>query len=395
MLSGFQTNSEKLLFPGALIRRERIRRDWSQEGLCKGICAVSYLSKIEQGKTEAGPEILRMLFARLELPWYDDEATMADVRALAERCYEAVLACDEKALELLREEFAKKEMYISNSPYAMDAVLLQGLLVKPLKPAEEDMEPFFDQRQLALQRMMQGRTEEAMRLYPCAYISLMAGIRAYEHGESDAAALEYLHHAYDMAAGEGYVRIMLLARVYMGNCYCNKIDIENMNAQYRIAERLARTLEESDILRTIRYNQASACLEAGDYEAAYAYFTEVEQPTMMDLHKLAICCEKSGRREEAFAALGKAEAAETDYPEPELSRKMCELVRFRLEHEDYLQCPQYGEQLLNIFNKCRREMPIGYAAFHLPWVLEWYTANRQYRTAYELVKVFPVKLPLK
>ena len=36
-------------FPGLLIRRERLARDWSQKGLCQGICTVSYLSKIEQG----------------------------------------------------------------------------------------------------------------------------------------------------------------------------------------------------------------------------------------------------------------------------------------------------------------------------------------------------------
>ena len=35
---------------GFLLRRERVRRGWSQDGLCRGICAVSYLSKIEQGK---------------------------------------------------------------------------------------------------------------------------------------------------------------------------------------------------------------------------------------------------------------------------------------------------------------------------------------------------------
>ena len=28
---------------GLLLRRERLRRDWSQEGVCRGICAVSYL----------------------------------------------------------------------------------------------------------------------------------------------------------------------------------------------------------------------------------------------------------------------------------------------------------------------------------------------------------------
>ncbi|MGN1073415.1 MAG: helix-turn-helix domain-containing protein, partial [Eubacteriales bacterium] len=80
-----------LLFPGAVIRRERLRRSWSQEGLCRGICVVSYLSKIEQGKTEASPEVLRLLFERLGVPWYDDQATLDAAEALAERCYEAVL----------------------------------------------------------------------------------------------------------------------------------------------------------------------------------------------------------------------------------------------------------------------------------------------------------------
>lgn len=384
-----------LLFPGAIIRRERIRRDWSQEGLCKGICAVSYLSKIEQGKTEASPEILRTLFARLELPWYDDEVTLAAAKSLVERCYEALFAGEEEALRLLGDEFFDREAHISNSPYALDAALLHGILDKSYEPAVKEMEPFLDQRQLALQRMMQGRHEEAVCLYPCAYIHLMAGIGAYEQGRSDAITLEYLHCAYDMAAKDGYVRIMLLAKLYMGNYYSNKIDIENMDIQYCVAERLARTLEDHDILRIIQYNRASTNLEAGNYDVAYAYFVQEEQPTMMDLHKLAICCEKSGRRAEAFEALDRAARMDVEYPDMQLSRQMCDLVRFRLEHGNYLQCPQYGEQLLHIFHKCRQEMPIGYAAFHLPWVLEWYTANRQYRAAYELIQDFPIKLPIK
>ncbi len=382
------------LFPGAMIRRERIRRNWSQEGLCAGICAVSYLSKIEQGKAEAGPEILRMLFARLEQPWYDDELTMAGVESFIGCCYEALFACDDERLETLQDEFSEKAAIISNSPYALDEALLRKFLFRTYEPAEKDMEPFLDQRQLALQRMLQGRHEEAMRLYPCSYFSLMAGIQLYEQGGGDAAALGHLRRAYDMAAEEGYVRVMLLAKVYMGNCYCNRIDIENMNAQYLIAERLARTLDEHNLLRDISYNRASACLEAGRYEEAYAYFVQVQQPTIMDLHKLAICCEKLGRRGEAFGALDRAEEMETVYPDLPLARQMCGLVRFRLEHEDYLQSSKYGELLLHVYNECRRKMPVGYAAFHLPWMLEWHTAARQYRAAYELLLDFPLKLPI-
>ena len=55
------------LFAGAVIRGERLRRDWSQEGLCRGICTVSYLSKIEQGKAEGSPDVIRLLLERLEV----------------------------------------------------------------------------------------------------------------------------------------------------------------------------------------------------------------------------------------------------------------------------------------------------------------------------------------
>ena len=48
---------------------------------------------------------------------------------------------------------------------------------------------------------------------------------------------------------------------------------------------------------------------------------------------------------------------------------------------------------MDVFNRCRRELPIGYAAFHLPRVLEWLTAGRQYKQAYELLRDFPIKLP--
>lgn len=384
-----------LLFPGALIRRERLRRSWSQEGLCRGICAVSYLSKIEQGKAEASGEVLRLLMARLGLPWLDDPEILEKACGLIERCYEALFACNEAALEALRQEFAQEQERLLHSPCAPDIALLAGLLARPQQPAGAEFEPFFDQRQLSLQRMLEGRHEEALRLYPCAYLYLKAGIDIYEQGSSDAMALEHLRRAYELAAEGGYARTMLLAKLYMGSCYCNQVDLDNMEKHYRVAERLAQALGEESLLRDVRYNRAAAQLEAGDAAAAYAWFSSVKEPTALELHKLAICCEKLGRRGEALDALGRAEELAAGLPDDGLAAQMCALVRFRLEHADYLQSPEYGKQLLALFARCRKELPVGYASFHLPWVLEWHTAARQYRAAYELLHDFPIKLPLK
>lgn len=42
-------------------------KNWSQETLCGGICTVSYLSKIEQGKAQPNDALLRELFAMLDV----------------------------------------------------------------------------------------------------------------------------------------------------------------------------------------------------------------------------------------------------------------------------------------------------------------------------------------
>ena len=109
----------------------------------------------------------------------------------------------------------------------------------------------------------------------------------------------------------------------------------------------------------------------------------------MGLHKLAICCEKLGRREEALAALDRAEATACTVVDDALSREMCELVRMRLKNPDYLRDGEYGRRLLACFDACRCTLSSGYAGFHLPWVLEWYAANRQYKQAYTIMQQFP------
>ena len=198
-------------------------------------------------------------------------------------------------------------------------------------------------RQLTLQRIYQKRFEDAVRLLPNAYTYYLAGAEAYEQGENYSVALEYLQASYDMAAKEGAPRLMLLAKLMIGNCYCNQVDLENMSVHYQVAERLAKSLRDT----------------------------------------------------EALDALSQAEQMEVEYPAKELVWSMCEIVRFRLMHEDYLESEEYGHFLLDCFEELRKKLPIGYAAFHLPWVLEWYTANRQYKKAYDLVTGFPIKYNLR
>lgn len=381
---------------GFIIRRERMRRDWSQDGLCRGICAASYLSKIEQGRVEASEDILRLLYERLELPWYGGESALP---ALSERIDELYELAYSGEFEVLREKIsalAPENAALLQSPAAPDISVLSEIAAWRGESADIDeaMEQYLAPRGLALLRLMQDRDAEAAAICPSALCSYWAGVAQYESGRSYTAAVENLQRAYSLAAGEGRARLMMLSRAYIGNCYCNQLDVENMEAHYTVAERLATALHDAGMLASIRYNRAATALETGDYESAYRYFSALEEPTAMALHKLAICCEKLGRRDEAFSALNRAAAVEDTHMPAGLAEEMLSLVRRRLENPDYLRDADYGAALLDCFERCRRELPIGYAGFHLPWLLEWYTANRQYKLAYELMNEFPIKLKI-
>lgn len=343
---------------GLRLRQERLKRGWSQEGLCRGICAASYLSKIEQGRVQAAPELLALLMKRLDLPWYGEN--LPELEGLVERRYAQLLDGEQEAFQDSRAAFSQA------------------------------LEPYLDRRQLALLRIVQNREPEAVRLLPEAYCFLMAGIAGYEQGGDYTGAMAYLRQGCDLAARDGRVRLMLECRLIMGSVCCNQLDLDGMEEHYRAAERMARALGRQENLRAMAYNRAATQVECGRYQEAYGYFSALERPRVMELHKLAVCCEGLGRTREALDALDRAETAPEEYPDRALCMKICGLVRRRLENPGYLRDPDYGAALMDVFHRCRRELPIGYAGFHLPWVLEWLTAGRQYKLAYELVREFPL-----
>lgn len=368
---------------GNLILRERLARSWSQAGLCKDICTVSYLSKIETGKAQPSTDVLRLLLARLGL--HTDPALEAAGARCAEDGYERLFTGR-------FGELAAALPAASDETYRATAAWTDLLLLRQFDTdggaLDAGLEAGMTQRQLAMQRLLQGRWDEALALLPNAFCHWRTGVSAYEAGCYED-AVEHLQAGYDLAARDGAARLMLLCRAYMGNCYCNRRDIERMRPHYAAARRLAQALGEQELLDSIAYNTAAVQIERGQFEEAYGYFSALNDPSVLALHKLAICCEKTGRTAEALAALERAEAAETAEQRSEAVEKMLAVVRFRLAHPDYLHCDAYGTLLLDCFTCCRTRLPQGYAAFHLPWVVEWYTAARQYKKVCELLTEFP------
>ena len=142
---------------GFIIRRERMRRDWSQDGLCRGICAASYLSKIEQGRVTASEDILRLLYERLSLPWYGGESALPALSERIDALYEQVYSGEFEALSEELSALAPQRDALLLSPAAADISVLSEIAAWRGESADIDeaMEKYLAPRGLALLRLMQ------------------------------------------------------------------------------------------------------------------------------------------------------------------------------------------------------------------------------------------------
>ena len=130
---------------GLLIRQARLGRDWSQAGLCRGICAPSYLSKIEQGKAAPSPEVTELLLRRLDLVWTPEPESL-------EPCWKALLSGSPDFVSCYERLVQPRQEILACSPLAADALLLDAFYEDNMRSLPEEWESFLSNRQLALQR---------------------------------------------------------------------------------------------------------------------------------------------------------------------------------------------------------------------------------------------------
>lgn len=391
-------------FIGALIRRERLRQNYSQEGLCRGICAVSYLSKIEQGKVAAGEDILLPLLDRLGIVYERDGDFLRQIGHTVEALYEELLSGQER-LPAFAEHMAWLEEHRDRcltSPYMLDVMLLATYVHRRLPDQElAEFVPCMDRRQYALYLALQlderveNTGDELLRLSPCGFYTCMVGINRFRNGRY-LEAVDLLSRSYDLAAREGNVHLMYLSKLMLGNCYSIGGQRELMLEHYRVARKLAAALgNNEDSISIIDYNLGSTYLEWGMIDEAYALLRTVRRQDTLYYHKLAIVLEKLGRREEALEALALGQAAvdesQNDAP---IIKEMLDLVEYRLKHPDYLRDGIYSSLMTDTFRLLRRTMPSGFAQFHLPYMLEVLEAERRYKEAYRLSIEFSGEMTL-
>lgn len=393
-------------FTGFLIRRERLRQNLSQEGLCKGICSVSYLSKIEQGQVHAGPEIVERLLQALGLrAQIDVETEAVAARALREyfdRFLLCTLSADGRDAWLDAHAGA-----LESSPLALSIELYRACIAMhtddqaALAAALEALSSFVDYlqgEQLALYAM--GRAllcedgharEEAFaqaeRLRPCALLFLWRAHFSFARGRYIQAGQE-AERAYALACEEGNGTVLFDASFLLGCCYANQRHYPSMMRAFRRTLALAHTLRPASV-GEIEYNIGATCLElcrheeARDWlEAALAHASSDGVENLLVRHKLALVYTHLGLCAQAREALAEARAFLS--PDlPAIYDRMLRVAEMRLT-PGYLDDPDYAALLRAVYDEAPGVLHFGFKQFHAGFLIEAYVHQRRYKDALQI-----------
>ncbi len=382
---------------GVLLRKQRLEKNWSQEGLCKGICAVSYLSKIEQGQVQPGKEITDALLCRLGLTVWTEDAFCQQAEQELDKMYEKIF-CNAD-LEARKDDtqpyftpwIEQHKTQMLESPYLLDMLILQGVQNCYYNRDTSNLEEYrnhFTDRQRVLYLLCRDREVEALEYQPCGLTYFTAGAKRTLQGNYPA-AISLLEKGFSHGAQECNPIIMAKCKAFLGNCHSELKQWEQMEKSYQDALRLFRVLNypsKEEYCDSILYNMGATWLQRGEPKKGLELLSQCTDKDSAHCHKMAVAYELLGNAEQALEWVEKGYGC-IDRQEP-LNKLRLELVEYRLKHPDFLDQADYAQKLKNCIQTLREQAPVGWLKFELPWYLSYLEHSRQYKQLAEVLQEF-------
>ncbi|MGH0593852.1 helix-turn-helix domain-containing protein [Bacillus pretiosus] len=178
---------------GKQVFYKRLQQKMTQEELCQGICSVSYLSKIENGKIEASEEILQLLCTRLEIAVTDLRDVEEDVKGKLDEWLNALVHLDKPQVERIYEELQGEMKHVLDFEIINYYRLLYTrylIMKRDFLAVEEELE--------RLKKVYKKYSPFQKMLYTYSKALLLS--LQYKHKES----LKYLIETEEMAKEQGY-----------------------------------------------------------------------------------------------------------------------------------------------------------------------------------------------
>lgn len=312
---------------GYLIKYNRLKRNYSHEGLCKGICAVSYLSKIEKGVADPSPEIIDQLFKALNINYLRDKILLSKYKSLLFNFFDKTFhdeptTEEEKELSIADEQLLYSELGLEYQLFRVYQLYNKkdSTNAKSLLKSLELFKEYMNEPTLFLYEYIYSYLEEdfkkkfyalqkADNLLPNSFVSLSMAELMFSEGKYQE-ALAHCSIGYSRASNEGNFMVMKKITFIEGSSYANLFNHDLMLKSYKKLLELCR--DDYSIQADVNYNIGASYIEKQKYDKAIPHLSSAYSIYKDDFniflvcHKLAIAYCELNKKDEGYKYLEEA-----------------------------------------------------------------------------------------
>lgn len=396
---------EKII--GLIIKKNRLEQNMSQESLCYGICAVSYLSKIEKGSVKADIEIISKLFLELGITFREvvSEEEEGEIYSVLDNIF------IEKFKLNIAKEILSKYRYLMYSTKVLTYLILEFMVKvnEDFKLVDEKnflvYENYADKKQLYYFYMVLGKfyldfkndKERALFYFEKAYMInpegkglFNIGVSYYIDGDYNR-AIEYFNKDFILEIELGNIDDAVVDCIYLANTYSNLNSIPLMEKYYDKALKLSKNIDDN-VKGNIYYNLGATYIK-NDSRKSLKYLKIAEDigcgiDRFYLYQKLVLVNLDLGNEEEAIKYLEKSkDSAHCEYLDNErYIQYMIRMLEIICNDNNYLKNVEYGDILSKLFYVKDRSMHYGFKLFFASYYVEWLKSNRKYKEALEVME---------
>ncbi|OIK06798.1 helix-turn-helix domain-containing protein [Bacillus sp. MUM 13] len=247
---------------GRIIASQRLKQNITQKDLSKGICSITYLSKLENNRMEGNDEIIHLICKRLRVDLSSMNKIRENFKENMELFYNSLSEDNQSAIEELWLHLVKLNTDIQNPKLKTYFSLLSARYYIYKQDIKKVSEILGD-----IGKLKKTLTEEQL-----AYYQYFSGLNQYLKGNYQAAANKVLE-AFVLLKSIGYNDYHLIYHLALLNSHMHNTTVaifySNSALQYFQEELNYKRVIDCQIILGINWTRV------GEYEKALEYYLKV------------------------------------------------------------------------------------------------------------------------